>query len=413
MMILLLAWTVMAGIEGSQPQWGGTCSDSDGDGYGDPASSACTYPELDCDDSDGNVHPGHWENCFNGTDDDCDGDVDLADPECACNDGDGDGYGDPATPACTYPQWDCDDADPDVNPGTAFDPIVPVVGFDTTDFEGFELVQYIPADPVGLIFLFHGSHGSAQFAWKLEVINILNPLIELGYGFVATESTQRVDPKRWDPHDLDPVTNPDLARLYRLYQHVIDTTGVTEQTPLFAFGMSNGAVFTSAFGHVSKKEGLPIRALVMYNGQVSQQVRDDGGLTVPTLFVIAENDTTVPNEDIQSQQEDMAGAGVTTEIYESTECGLSPYRFTRVPGISEAQSFELFDLVHSAGIVDDNGLRILPLEEAEDAVMDLPLPPEFLSYVKQLGNQIGVVWALHKVSSRWSDEHEAFFENER
>jgi len=330
-----------------------------------------------------------------------------------CIDLDGDGYGAPASPACLYPQWDCDDANPGVNPGTAFGPILPVDEFTETTFEGFDLIQYIPAEPTGLVFLFHGSNGSARFAKKLEVINLLNPLIELGYGFVATESTQRVKPKRWDPHDLDPASNPDLARLNRLYRHLVDTTGVSEQTPLFAFGMSNGAVFTSAFGHVAQKESFPIRALAMYSGQVSRQVRDDGGLTVPTLFVIAENDSEVNNESIRSQQEAMEAAGVTTEMYESRECGLSPYRFTRIPGISEAQSLELFDLATFAGIVDAHGLRILPLDEAVEAVEELSLLPEIEPYRQELANQLGVVWAMHKVSSRWSDEHVAFFENER
>ena len=413
MMILLLSWMIIAGIEGSQPQWGGICNDIDGDGYGDPASSSCTFPDEDCDDSNAGVNPGHWEHCFNGTDDDCDGQTDLADPGCACNDGDGDGYGDPATPACLYPQWDCDDEDPGVNPGTGFGPILPVEEFTETTFEGFDVIQYIPGEPVGLVFLFHGTNGSAQFARKLEVINVINPLIELGYGFVATESTQQENPKRWDISNLDPDSNPDLARLYRLYQHLLDTTGVSEGTPLFAFGMSNGAAFTSAFGHVSQKEGLPIRALAMYNGAVSRQVRNDGGLTVPTLFVIAENDTVVYNEIIRNQQEAMAAAGVTTEIHESRECGLSPYRFTRIPDISEAQSFVLFDLLAEAGIVDAYGLRILPLEEAVQAVPNLSLPPEFVLYLLELENQLGVVWAWHKVSSRWSDEHVAFFENGR
>jgi len=150
MLTMLFAWTIIIGIEGSQLQCGETCNDSDGDGYGYPASPACTFPDLDC-----------------------------------------------------------DDADPGVNPGNGFDPILPVEEFTETTFEGFDVIQYIPGEPVGLVFLFHGSNGSARFARKLEVINVLNPLIELDYGFVATESTQRVKPKRWDPHDLDPTSNPD------------------------------------------------------------------------------------------------------------------------------------------------------------------------------------------------------------
>ena len=60
-----------------------TCTDADGDGYGDPANFGCVYPELDCDDSEYSVNPGRSEICLNGMDDDCDGDADGADSECS------------------------------------------------------------------------------------------------------------------------------------------------------------------------------------------------------------------------------------------------------------------------------------------------------------------------------------------
>jgi len=47
------------------------CTDADGDGYGNPASLLCTYPELDCNDSDAAVNPGATEIPENGIDDDC------------------------------------------------------------------------------------------------------------------------------------------------------------------------------------------------------------------------------------------------------------------------------------------------------------------------------------------------------
>ncbi len=59
------------------------CQDLDGDGYGDPASESCPGPELDCDDRDPAVNPGASEICDNGLDDDCDGLLDAADPDCA------------------------------------------------------------------------------------------------------------------------------------------------------------------------------------------------------------------------------------------------------------------------------------------------------------------------------------------
>lgn len=64
------------------------CMDNDGDGYGDPASPECTYPTLDCDDSNPVVNAGAPEGtsatgtCSDGADNDCDGLTDRNDPDC-------------------------------------------------------------------------------------------------------------------------------------------------------------------------------------------------------------------------------------------------------------------------------------------------------------------------------------------
>ncbi len=51
------------------------CTDTDGDGYGSPASNDCTYSGEDCDDSDSSVNPGMTDVC-DGIDNDCDGQID-------------------------------------------------------------------------------------------------------------------------------------------------------------------------------------------------------------------------------------------------------------------------------------------------------------------------------------------------
>jgi hypothetical protein len=109
-------------------------ADSDGDGYGDAASTtaACSQPTghlgdaTDCDDGDAAVNPGATELC-NGVDDDCDGSTDEGDAADASTwyaDSDGDGYGEPSTAvdACAQPSGyladdsDCDDGDAAINP---------------------------------------------------------------------------------------------------------------------------------------------------------------------------------------------------------------------------------------------------------------------------------------------------------
>ncbi len=110
-------------------------ADTDGDGYGDAASTttACELPsgyaanDEDCDPDDGAQFPGADEYC-NGEDDDCRGDVDEDDAVDAATwyaDSDADGYGDASAsaPSCAQPEGsvaddsDCDDDDRHQYPG--------------------------------------------------------------------------------------------------------------------------------------------------------------------------------------------------------------------------------------------------------------------------------------------------------
>jgi hypothetical protein len=60
------------------------CSDIDGDGYGSPGSAVCPNGSAeDCADNNNAVHPGGTELCTDGLDNDCDGDTDCDDPDCA------------------------------------------------------------------------------------------------------------------------------------------------------------------------------------------------------------------------------------------------------------------------------------------------------------------------------------------
>lgn len=105
--------------------------DADWDGYGNPlnAVTACVAPygyvenAMDCDDSNPYLNPGMQDYC-NGTDDNCDGQIDEGGPLWYA-DVDGDGYGDPTNTvnACDQPEGyvyqggDCDDTESYIHPG--------------------------------------------------------------------------------------------------------------------------------------------------------------------------------------------------------------------------------------------------------------------------------------------------------
>lgn len=107
-------------------------ADTDGDGYGNAASStqACVPPtgyvtnNGDCNDANNAVHPGQSETC-NGVDDNCSGAIDEGVKTTFYADGDSDGYGNATVSAlaCTAPagyvlnNTDCNDANSQINPG--------------------------------------------------------------------------------------------------------------------------------------------------------------------------------------------------------------------------------------------------------------------------------------------------------
>ena len=282
--------------------------------------------------------------------------------------------------------------------------------FSHTTFEGFEVISYVPERPRGLVFVFHGSNGSAGFAERVETVDVLNRLIAAGYGFVSTSSTERTGDRRWNVANASLSGNPDLARLRRLHQQLVDTTGVEAATPLVGIGMSNGSRFVTLWGETFKDGGYPVRAIWASMGRIANPVDGPGELSVPTVFSTAENDFTSPPGPILVNFNATRSAGTPAELYVSRERNLGWARYMRIPGIDETEARQIWLSLVATGVWNGDGVRIVPdVQEAAARVQAAGLPASVAAQRAAIEDQTALQLAVHQFTAEYAPQVETFF----
>jgi hypothetical protein len=285
--------------------------------------------------------------------------------------------------------------------------------YPASTFEGFPVVSYVPAHPVGIVYVFHGTGGSADFATKLETVDMLNHLVAAGYGFVSTDSTNRTS-KQWDTGSLSLTANPDLARLSRLHAHLVSTGAITTTTPIYAIGMSRGAGFASVFAQAFRDGGYPVAAIAPSHGQIPASVRAAGGLDVPALFTLGANDPIVDNTQVLGQVADLVGRGVPAEAVVEPETPLSAARFLRVPGVDGATADATFATMVAAGLWDASGHRLAGIDTVGSTLPTLHYPASVTpSQLQSIQDEVDVVLAVHQYSATYATRTVSFFDSHR
>lgn len=288
--------------------------------------------------------------------------------------------------------------------------VTPAVQYSHSTFEGFEVISYVPQNPRGLIYLFHGSGGSASFAERIETVDVLNRLTARGYGFVSTSSTERTGNRRWNVADPSTSSNPDLARLGRLHASLVATTPVDAATPLVGIGMSNGARFVTLWGQRWKDTGYPVKAIWASMGRTADPVAGPGALTVPIVFSTAVNDFTSPPGPIIVDFAATRNAGTPTELYVSAERKLGWARFTRIPGVDAAEANQIFDALVATGVWNAQGTRVVAdIQQAAAQASAAQLPASVASRANDVINETALQLAVHQFTAEYAAQVEAFF----
>ena len=291
-------------------------------------------------------------------------------------------------------------------------PITPNVVYQQSTFEGFPVISYVPEHPEAIIYLFHGSGGSADFATKVDTVDVLNRFVAEGYGFVSTSSTERTGDKRWNAANPSLTTNPDLARLVRLQAHLVAPTGVAATTPLAGIGMSNGSRFVTLWGQTWKDAGYPVDVIWASHGRIADPVTASGGLTVPTVFSTSVNDFTSPPFPIVLGYQATLESGTPAIFLSTQERALNPSTFLRIPGVDSTEANAITTALKGTGVWNAQGVRVVPNVQAAVTQAQTAVFPASI-YADGLGNDVvnetARVLAIHQFSSEFLPQVDAFF----
>jgi predicted esterase len=288
--------------------------------------------------------------------------------------------------------------------------VTPAVQWERSTFEGFPVISYVPEQPRGLVFLFHGTGGSASFADRIETTDVLNRLVAQGYGFVSTSSTERTGNRRWDAANPSLTTNPDLARLLRLRAQLVATTPVEPGTPLLGIGMSNGARFVTLWGQSWKNAGHPVKAIWASHGRTAAPFDGPGELTVPTVFSTSENDFTVPPAAILANFVTARDSGTPADLQISGEQRLSAGRYERIPNVDAGEAQQVVQALIATGVWDTQGARVEPdVQLAVARAGEATLPPSVGGEAAAIADQTALQLAIHQFTAEHADRVIAFF----
>lgn len=272
----------------------------------------------------------------------------------------------------------------------------PVAQWDSYNFEGFAVRQYIPPNPRGVVFFFHGTNGNVTIVNQIEPVAFLNELIVEGVGFVSTDSTDRATGKWLDGDD---------ARVGRLYQQVIADTELEASDALFTAGFSGGGNMAGTFADYAQGQGWPIKAI---NANQSGCLPCSGD--IPAIWVLNENDTN-PHGTAESIHADLKAENVRTRILWVDEQRIDETSFTKHPDMTAERAQRVYEDLVAKELIDAGGARLVPDDEADNwcnwyATNGESFGPEGRA------EELRVLWALHRFSAEHARTVRDFFLDE-
>jgi hypothetical protein len=222
-----------------------------------------------------------------------------------------------------------------------------------------EVYYYFPPGHKGIVYLLHGSFGTADnLVYNFEQYNLIKDLVTDGFGVVITESEESSVYKdtngdgkiRWSLTPVDTISNVDYANIRILTDSLINRGLTSRDKPRYSVGMSNGGAFSAILSYAYN-----FKAGISYCAQSGEAL---ASITkVPLQFCMAENDNnenvgTAGNAEAISNSATITNRGLCSKIFFNERSPVYEQRFGRRGDISLSLSTSLVNELKSKGYLD-------------------------------------------------------------
>lgn len=229
----------------------------------------------------------------------------------------------------------------------------------------FNVYYYFPSNPIGMVYLFHGTGGSAEnFIYGVENRSFTNAAIARGYAVVSMDAeevtlNQDIDGdggRRFMTQPIDTLNNVDYRNIQKITTEFINRGWITTSTPRFSIGMSAGSNFSAAASYIWNFTGIGYCSRAQNTGF---DVR-----TSPFAYRLARyDDNPSYNYPVGLQQAmanvaELESRGICNDLYENDRQPIYPERFARATGISLPQSIAIYNELVANNQIDANGYAL-------------------------------------------------------
>jgi len=284
----------------------------------------------------------------------------------------------------------------------------------------FNVYYYFPPNPIGIVYLFHGTGGSAEnFIYGVENRSFTNAAIARGYAIVSMDAeevtlNQDIDGdggRRFMTQPIDTINNVDYRNIKKIAIEFINRGWITAGTPRFSIGMSAGSNFSAANSYIWNFTGVGYCSRAQNTGF---DVR-----TSPFAYRLARYDDNPSYNYPVGLQQALANValldtrGICNDLYENDRQPIYPERFARVPGISLANSILMYNELVVNNQIDANGFALNSSVIEANVLANPSAYPTIVSFVNSgiLGmvSQIGASNAEHSFYSDYNAATLDFF----